>query len=87
LKVIILYPDIPFILDANLTITVMEIIEEREAPNRRSVMLVTLKMLTSDGEEVVYISSDAPHLNWKSYKFEYIGGWRNEVRLQHIHSK
>jgi len=87
LKVITLHPDIPFILDANLTITVMEIIEKWEAPNRRSVMVVELKMLTSDGEEIVHISSDAPRLNLKSYKLEYIGGWRNEVKLQQLLSK
>ena len=87
LKVITLHPDIPFILDANLSITVMQIIEEWEAPNRRSVMLVTLKMLTSDGDEIVHLSSDAPHLNWRNYKFEYIGGWRNEVKLQQTLSK
>lgn len=84
---ITLYQDTPFVVDKNLTIRVLEIVEEWVEPNRRSVMFITLQMLTPEGNETKNITSDEPLMVWKNYKFQYVGGWRSEVRLKLIQSQ
>ena len=87
LSVITLQSEQPYSLDSRLTITVVQIVEEWMAPNRRSVMVISLRMQMPDIDQTVQITSDEPVLNWMNYRFEYLGGWRDEVRLRQIEIK
>ncbi len=82
LSLITLYPEIPFAVDANLAIKVQQIVEEWVEPNRRSIMFVSLEMQTSKGIENIQLTSDEPKRIWRNYTILYLGGWRDEVRLQ-----
>ena len=76
----------PHSVNTHLIITVLQIIEKRMSPDRRSVMKITLRMQTPEKDEKIQITSDKPTLNWMGYTFKYTGGWRDEVRLKLIKS-
>ena len=81
-KVISLFPNKPYALDDDTSITVMSILEKRMSPDRRSVMKITLKFKHSNKSNTVVFDSDHPDFSWNNYKFEYMGGWRNKVELK-----
>lgn len=87
MNIIILQQDTPYKLDHQLTITVISIGEEWLAPDRRSVMSISLKMEISGRVENVHFTSEEPELHWNGYLFVYQGGWREEVRLSQIITK
>ena len=74
----------PYILDENTTITVLSILEKRMNPDRRSVMKISLRFQTSDNKKTITFDSDHPKISWNNYEFEYLGGWRTEVKLKII---
>jgi hypothetical protein len=82
MKTITLLPDKPFKVDDNLTITVVYIVEKWLPPNRRPVMEIPLDFKMNGKVEQMIIDSDHPHFEWKGYEFNYVGGWRYEVKLQ-----
>jgi hypothetical protein len=92
---ITLLPNVPFKVTENLTIKVIDIIEEMGMPDgdngtinhNRSEILATLIFTTNKKTEELTICTDSPLIKWEGYEFEYIGGWRNEVILRIIKTK
>jgi hypothetical protein len=89
---ITLIPNVPFKVTKNLTIKVIDIIEEMGMPDdndgtsnhNRSEILARLIFTTDKKTEELTICTDSPIIKWEGYEFEYIGGWRSEVILKII---
>jgi hypothetical protein len=45
-------------------------------------MEISLQIKTSEKTESVIVTSDKPHIVWEDYEFDYLGGWRDEVKLK-----
>jgi hypothetical protein len=82
MDVITLLPNQPLIVNDSLTITVLLIVEVRYPPDKCSVMEISLQIKTSEKTESVIVTSDKPHIVWEDYEFDYLGGWRDEVKLK-----
>jgi hypothetical protein len=87
---ITLIPNVPFRVNNNLTIKVVDIVEEMGMPetndgtinHTRSEIIAKLIFSTDKKTEQITICTDAPLIKWEGYEFEYIGGWRDSVILK-----
>jgi hypothetical protein len=87
MNIITLLPDTPFLVNDNLTVKVLYILEMWLPPNRRSVIEVNLEFWMDGKKGQVSFNSDEPHFACDGYEFEYLGGWRDEVKLKLIKTK
>jgi hypothetical protein len=81
MEVITLIPGKATIIKDYFTLTVLEIVEAWLPPDRHSVIEANFVIETSKKTERLVITSDEPHKIWENYEFDYLGGWRDEVKL------
>lgn len=65
----------------DLVVTVIEVVEKRTMDGN-GMMRATLRLRANGKDENVEITSDQPKLEWNGYELQYLGGWREEVKLK-----
>ncbi len=79
---ITLRPDVPFDLNARLTLLVTELVDKwlTPAPDRRVIPRARILLITRHRQQEIVLSPHTPKVSWRQYEFWYLGG-RSEVRL------
>ncbi len=79
---ITLRPDVPFDLNARLTLLVTELVDKwlTPEPDRRVIPRARILLITRHRQQEIVLSPHTPKVSWRQYEFWYLGG-RSEVRL------